>query len=122
MTALASIDEYLDGKNAGAVELFRRFQELVESCGPSVVAPSRTIVYWKRNRVFAGAFVEGRRLGLNIDLLREAEHPTLLAAFPHTKRVITHRLRATEPEQLDDAMAALLAEAYEEVGPGFRGR
>jgi hypothetical protein len=67
-----------------------------------------------------GAYIERRRLELNVDLLREVEHPCLLAAFPHTKRVITHRLRITEPEQLDDALAALVAESYEEVGPGTR--
>jgi hypothetical protein len=115
-----TLEEYLDGKNAGAVELFLRFQGLVEGCGPSELAPRRTIVYWRRKRVFAGAFVEGRRLGLNVDLLREAEHATLLAAFHHTKRVITHRMRVTDAAQLDEALAALVCEAYEQVGPGTR--
>jgi hypothetical protein len=35
--------------------------------------------------------------------------------------VITHRLRITDESQLDDALAALLVESYEEVGPGTRG-
>ena len=77
-------------------------------------------MYWKRKRVFVGAYIERKRLELNVDLLREAEHPCKLAAFPHTKRVITHGLRVTEPAQLDDALAALVAEAYEDVGPGTR--
>jgi hypothetical protein len=59
-------------------------------------------------------------LELNIDLMRTAEHPCLLAAFHTTKRVVTHRLRITEEAQLDDSVAALLAEAYEDVGPGTR--
>jgi hypothetical protein len=117
---LASVDAYLEGKDADAIALFRRFQELVERCGPSEPAPRSSIVYWKRKRIFVGAYIERRRLELNVDLLREADHPCLLAAFPHTKRVITHRLRITEPEQLDDALAALVAESYEEVGPGTR--
>jgi hypothetical protein len=100
--------------------LFARFQAMVEACGPSEVAPRRTITYWKRARVFAGAWTERGRLELNVDLLREAEHPTKLAAFHHTQRVLTHRLRVTEPEQLDVALAALLREAYETVGPGTR--
>jgi hypothetical protein len=33
----------------------------------------------------------------------------------------THRLRITEADQLDDALAALVAEACEDVGPGTRG-
>ncbi|MBA2462289.1 MAG: hypothetical protein H0V45_11085 [Actinobacteria bacterium] len=120
--ALASVDAYLEGKNEDAVRLFRRFQQLVQRCGPSEASPHSTIVYWKRRRVFAGAYVQGRRLELNIDLLREAEHHCLLAAFPTTKKVVTHRLRVTETGQLDESIEALLQEAYAEVGPGTRGR
>jgi hypothetical protein len=118
VTDLANVAAYLDGKDEEAVALFRRFEELVERCGPSEPAPRSSIVYWKRRRVFAGAYIERGRLELNIDLLRQAEHPTLLAAFPPTKRVMTHCLRVTEPAQLDDSLAALVAEAYAEVGPG----
>jgi hypothetical protein len=120
MTELESIDSYLDGKDSVAVKLFRRFQKLVERCGPSEPAPRRTIVYWKRRRIFAGAYIERGRLELNIDLLREAEHHCLIAAFPTTKRVITHRLRITDSSQLDDSVGALVAEAYRDVGPGTR--
>jgi hypothetical protein len=119
---VASVEAYLEGKNADAAELLRSFAEIVARCGPSEVQPHKSIVHWKRERVFAGAYVEGRRLELNVDLLREAPHPCLLAAFPTTSRVITHRLRITDPAQLDDSIAALVREAYEDVGPGTRGR
>ena len=55
-----------------------------------------------------------------IDLLREVEHPLQIAVFPTTKRVVSHRLRISEAEQLDDSIADLLAEAYRDVGPGTR--
>ena len=116
-----TVDDYLAlASNEDAAALFRRFQVMVEACGPSDVSVSRTIVFWRRKRVFAGAFVEGRRLGLNIDLLRQAEHPCLHSAFNTTRRVVTHRLRLGRPEDLDAALAALVAEAYEQVGPGTR--
>ena len=83
MTDLPSVEAYLEGKSPDAVILFRRFEEMVQRCGPSEAAPRSSIVYWKRDRVFAGAFVNGRKLELNVDLLREVEHPSLLAAF-HT--------------------------------------
>jgi hypothetical protein len=82
--------------------------------------PRKSIVYWRRSRIWAGAFCQGRRLELNIDLLREVAHPLNLAVIPHTARVLTHRMRVTEPEQLDDSIAALLCEAYDTVGPGTR--
>jgi hypothetical protein len=117
-----NIESYLEGKDRAAVALFRRFQQLIERCGASDPSPSPTIVYWRRKRIFAGAYIERRRLELNIDLLREVQHPCLLAAFHTTKRVVTHRLRITELDQLDDSVAVLVKEAYEEVGPGTRGR
>ena len=120
MAELASVDEYLEGRNAEAARLLRKFERIVRACGPSEVAPRSSIVYWRRNRVFARAYVDGRRLELNVDLLREAEHPCLVAAFPTTKRVITHRLRITDERELDDALRALVKEAYDDVGPGTR--
>ena len=117
-----TVDEYLEDKNRDGALLFREFQRLVEACGASHAAVSRTVVFFKRNRVFAGAFVRGRRLEAVIDLLREAEHPCLVAAFPTTKRVVSHRLRIDDPAQLDESVRALLREAYEEVGPGTRRR
>jgi hypothetical protein len=48
--------------------------------------------------------------------------PCLVAAFDTTKRVVTHHLRITDASQLHDSIAALLAEAYADVGPGTRDR
>jgi hypothetical protein len=36
--------------------------------------------------------------------------------------VITHRIRVTEADQLDQSLEAVPFEASEDVGPGFRGR
>ena len=119
---MTELEAFLAGHGPEPVALFRRFQALVEACGPSELVVRRSIVYWRRGRIFAGAFPLGRRLELNVDLLRVAEHPCLLVAFPHTKRVFTHRLRIEREEQLDDSLAALVTEAYAEVGPGTRTR
>jgi hypothetical protein len=75
---LPSVDAYLQGKDSAGVDLFRRFEELVESCGPSEVAPRSSILYWRRKRIFVGAYIERQRLELNVDLLREADHPCKL--------------------------------------------
>jgi hypothetical protein len=117
---VATVEDFLDDKNADGVRLFRRFQNLAERCGPSTIDVKRTIVWWKRKRIFAGANVNGRRLDVVIDLLRSAEHPLLLVAFPTTKKVVSHRLRFTDAKQLDDSILALLREAYADVGPGTR--
>jgi hypothetical protein len=36
--------------------------------------------------------------------------------------VVTHRIRVTDADQLDESLEAFVAEAYEDVRPGVRGR
>jgi hypothetical protein len=115
-----TVEEYLSDKRPEAVELFRRFASMCDACGESEVVPRKSIVYWRRARIWAGAFCNGKKLELNIDLLREVDHPHSLAVIPHTERVLTHRLRVTEPAQLDDSIAVMLREAWATVGPGTR--
>lgn len=115
---MPSVDEYLADKAPEGVELFRRFERLVAQCGPSEVSVSRTIVHFRRNRVFAGAFVRGRVLETVIDLLRPIDHPCTIGSFASTKTVVTSRLRFRDPQSLDESVAALLQDAYDTVGPG----
>jgi hypothetical protein len=118
--AEGGVEGYLADKSPEGATLFRAFQRLVEACGPSEPSVAQTVVYFKRNRIFCGGFVRGKRLEIVVDLLREADHPCLIGSFSSTKRVVSHRLRITEPTQLDEKLAALLAEAYSDVGPGTR--
>jgi Domain of unknown function (DUF5655) len=80
----------------------------------------RTEVRYRVRRVFAVAFLVAHRLELAVDLPEGVDHPRLLAAFPTTKRVVTHRLSLPQPEDFDDSVRAILQRAHDEVGPGFR--
>ena len=120
MSADPDVDAYLADENAAGAELFRKFHELVRECGPSDAVVSRTVVFFKRKRVFAGGFVRGKALEIVIDLLRPADHPCSIGTFPSTKKVVSNRLRIRDAHQLDDEVRALLREAYTDVGPGTR--
>lgn len=115
------IEKYLEDKNPVAADLLRQFGELALACGDDVeTSVSKTVVFFKRKRVFAGAHVRGKRLEPVIDLLREVEHPRLRGAFHTTKKVLTHRLTITNAEELDESVSETLKEAYDTVGPGTR--
>lgn len=115
------IEAYLKDKNPHAASLFRRFHKLVLACGDDTeTSVSKTVVFFKRKRVFAGAHVRGKRLEPVIDLLREVEHPCLRGAFNTTKKVLSHRLTIVSEEELDDSLIDMLKEAYETVGPGTK--
>ena len=82
----------------------------------------RTELRYLVRRVFAVGFVLAHRLELAVDLTEVVDHPRLIAAFPSTRRVVTHRLSLPRVEDLDDSVRALLVRAHDEVGPGFRTR
>jgi hypothetical protein len=114
------VGTYLAGKPPAAVELFLQFRSLVLAAGECEERVHRTEVAWADRRVFAAAFILSGRLEVAIDLLRQVVHPALLAAFPTTRTVYTHRFTFTSADQLDGDIEAWLVEAHDTVGPGTR--
>lgn len=80
----------------------------------------RTEVQYALARVFTSGYMKSHYLEIAVDLLREAQHPLLRAAFHTTKKVVTHRLTISDSDQLDASVRELLAEAHRTVGPGTR--
>ena len=114
----STVDDYLADKDPAAVDAFRRFRTLVLALGDDVEETVHTSeISWARMsssgpRVFAAAFLYATRLEAALDLTRRIHHPTLREAYPTTGRVTTHRLSLSSVDDLDDALSALLAEAY----------
>ena len=113
-------DKLTDGMRDDDLAMLERFRDLALAFPEAELDVKSTEIHIRRKRIFASAYIKSHYLEAAIDLLREAEHPTLRTAFHTTKKVITHRLTISKIEQLDDAVSDLLAEAYETVGPGTR--
>lgn len=114
------IASYTAGRNADAVALMHVFRDAVLALGEVEERVHASEIAWARRRVFAAAFIHGRKLEVAIDLLREVSHRTLREAFPTTRRVITHRFSLVVPADFDAGMKGWLREAWETVGPGTR--
>ncbi len=113
-----TVEQHLDGKPSNVVSLYRRFVELVDACGPSVLAISKTGITFKGvRRGFAGAKPKLRSLDGYLDLQRVVSEPRFLRASPYTKRLFVHQFRVVTLDQLDDTFAGWVAEAYA-VGAG----
>ncbi|NLV78350.1 MAG: hypothetical protein GXY65_03220 [Rhodococcus sp.] len=114
----ATVDDYLADKDPAAVDKFRRFHDLVRTLGDDVEEQVRNSeVRWSRGRVFAAAFVYASRLEVALDLPRRVHHRSLREAYPSDGRVTTHRLSIASADELDDALRALLTEAYDTALP-----
>jgi hypothetical protein len=113
-----TVDDHLRDKPAGSVQLYHRFVELLEACGPIRYAVAKTTITFKgTRRGFAGARPTAQGLAGYLDLQRVVEDPRILRATPYTKRLFTHQFRITAPEQLDEDFAGWVREAYA-VGQG----
>jgi hypothetical protein len=113
-----TVEDHLRDKPPGCVQLYRRFVELVEACGPFTYAVAKTTITFKGSRRgFAGARPTLQGLAGYLDLQRMVEDPRILGAAPYTKRLFVHRFRISGPDQLDDEFAGWVREAYQ-VGQG----
>ncbi|WP_261164795.1 DUF5655 domain-containing protein [Microbacterium sp. Marseille-Q6965] len=113
-----TVDEHLRDKPAASVALYRRFEELVASCGPYTVSPSKSSITFKgERRGFAGARPITKGLRVYLDLQRALDDPRIHSVAPYTSRLFVHHLTITSPEQMDGEFAGWVAEAYA-VGAG----
>jgi hypothetical protein len=113
-----TVEDHLRSKPPATVELYRRFVELVEACGPFDYAVSRTAITFKGSRRgFAGAKPTARALDGYLDLQRRVEDPRIRRAAPYTKRLFVHQFRISAPDEMDDEFAGWVREAYQ-VGQG----
>jgi hypothetical protein len=87
-----TVERHLRDKPAAVVDLYRRFVELVDSCGPFDYAVSKTAITFKGSRRgFAGAkptsgtldgYLDLRRMPLGSQELRYLNQPTQTFRLP----------------------------------------
>jgi len=113
-----TVEDHLRGKPASVVELYKRFAQLVEACGPTILSVSKTAITFKGSRRgFAGAKPTNRSLDGYLDLQRRVVDPRIRRADPYTKRLFVHQFRVASVEELDDEFGGWVREAYN-VGQG----
>ncbi len=93
--------------------LFEAVREAIEEIGPvSVQAYRGSAAFLVRVR-FASATPRRRWLNVGVWLRRRLESPRFTKVETLTPSDHVHRLKLTDPSEIDDELRALLAEAYE---------
>ena len=92
--------------------LFDRLRGMVEACGPVKVLPHRDMVGFMVRVRFAGAVPRTRWMDVALWLPRRVEDPRFHKIETVSPDVNVHLLRITDPEQLDDQVAAWIEDAY----------
>jgi hypothetical protein len=108
---VVSVEQHFEGRPPALRAVFDAFVAAAQTNGPLTVNATKSRITLQVRMRFAG--VEPRRdhLRTHVILTRQIDHPRLTVEHLEP-RYYVHRLRLTEPADVDDQLAAWLAEAY----------
>jgi Domain of unknown function (DUF5655) len=109
---LDPLDRHLAGRTPEVVAVFRRLVELAERSGPVTVLPQKTRIAFQVRMSFAAVTLRRRWVDGHVVLARRLEHPRFRRIDSLSPRSHVHHFRLARPEEVDDDVAAWLAEAY----------
>jgi len=108
-----TVEDFLKGKGANALAMYRRFVELAEACGPVLIAPAKTRIGFQVRMIFAAVNkLTERQLDAHVVLTRRIENPRFHRIETLTPTCHVHHFRVHAPEELDDEAASWFCEAY----------
>jgi Domain of unknown function (DUF5655) len=110
---LGSLDAHLAGRDPEVVAIFWRLVELAERNGPVTVLPEKTRVAFQVRMSFAAVIPRRRWVDGHVVLARRLEHPRFRRVESFSPRNHVHHFRLARLDEVDDEVAAWLAEAYQ---------
>jgi hypothetical protein len=113
----ATLADWIDLMGPRALQLYRRFQQMIGRCGPYHIGPAKTRIAFLARVRFAGITALSEA-GMTCSF--SLPHPLAAARFIKVEEVVpgwwVHRLRITEVEQLDRQVQAWLRRSYRLMG------
>jgi hypothetical protein len=106
------LEGHLEGRDPEVLAIFRRLVELAERNGPVTVLPEKTRIAFQVRMSFAAFTLRRRWVDGHVVLARRLEHPRFRGIETFSPRNHLHRFRLERLEEVDDEVAAWLAEAY----------
>jgi Domain of unknown function (DUF5655) len=110
---LGTLDAHLTGCDPEVVAIFWRLVELAERSGPVTVLPEKTRVAFQVRMSFAAVTPRRRWVDGHVVLARRLEHPRFRRVESFSPRNHVHHFRLARLDEVDDEVAAWLAEAYQ---------
>jgi len=109
---LGTLDAHLAGRDPEVVAIFWRLVELAERNGPVTVLPEKTRVAFQVRMSFAAVTPRRRWVDGHVVLARRLKHPRFRRVDSFSPRNHVHHFRLARLDEVDDEVAAWLAEAY----------
>jgi hypothetical protein len=109
---LGDLDRHFDGKDPAVRATFDRIVDVVRARGPVIVLPETTRIALQVRMSFAALMPRRRWLDGHVVLARRLESPRFRRVEVYSPRNVVHLFRLHGPADVDDVVAAWLAEAY----------
>jgi len=106
------IEDHFVGKAPVVREIFDHLLGTLQQFGPVAAYALKTRIVFQAETQFAAAMTRKRWLDGDLWLGRRAAHPAIQRIEMHVFRDYGHIFRLTKTEDLDEALVALLHEAY----------
>jgi hypothetical protein len=108
-----TVKDFLNNRSVRAVELYRRFAQLVQECGPVVLAPAKTRVGFQVRMIFAAVNkLSERRMEAHVVLARRLENSRFTSIESISPRNHVHHFKIDSLRELDSEVKSWLEEAY----------
>ena len=107
-----TVAERFAGKRRELRALFDAFVKLLRESGPVRLHPTKTRIGFIARMTFANMTVTSRALRIGLILTRRVESPRWTKVERYGPRCYGHYFNLRAPDQIDDELRALTAEAY----------
>jgi hypothetical protein len=108
---LMTVEEHLAQVPAPIGKLYRGFEDLIRVCGPVEVVPVKTYIAFIVRVRFAFAIPQQRALRIRLECPRAFDSPRIVKLERYSD-IVGNYLRIARLEELDQEVAAWVAESY----------
>jgi len=107
-----ALGPHFAGKGANVREIFDKLLQVAETNGPVTVLPEKTRIAFQVRMSFAAFVIRRNSVDGHVVLARRLEHPRFRRIETFSPRNHLHAFRFESVDEIDDEVAAWLAEAY----------
>jgi len=107
-----TLASHFEGKPAAVRAIFDKLRHLTELNGPVTVLPEKTRIAFQVRMSFAAFVIRRNWIDGHVVLARRFEHPRFRRVETFSPRNHLHAFRFESVDEVDDEVAAWLAEAY----------
>jgi hypothetical protein len=94
-------------------ELFKKFSQVVRSCGPSKMIPQKTRAVFMVRMRFAACYPRKKYLQCTVVLRRSISTPRIYKTDEYSPQCFVHYFRIYSEQDLDQEVQSWLCESYE---------